>query len=304
VRAADPSGRLSALWGALLALVLPGLGQAYARRMRAAWGFALASVGLSAAVAALQWRSGRGALTPVELGWFAGLAALTLVLNLTAAVHAWHATRHGRDGAWPGWRRSAWTWAAALGVLAVLFEMVPPDPGWNAFSVPSGSMRPTLEVGDRFIALGGDAALAGIAPGDVIVFLLPRDHSTDYVKRLVATPGQTVEMRHGVPWIDGREVAHEDIGPGADPGTRRWRLTLPNGRSYVVLKATAGGALDDTPPTTLGPGQLFVMGDNLDNSLDSRVPSAVGPVPRELVVARAAVIFWSHDFNRIGTATR
>ena len=118
-------------------------------------------------------------------------------------------------------------------------------------------------------------------------------------------PGQTVEMRHGVLWIDGREVPHEDLGPaGRRAGVRRWRLTLPNGRSYVVLKTDAGGMLDDTPATTLGPGQLFVMGDNLDNSLDSRVPSAVGPVPRELVVGRAAVIFWSRDPGRIGTAVQ
>lgn len=304
VRAPDPSGRLAAFWAAALALALPGLGQVFARRMRAAWVFALASVGLGAAVAALQWRIGAAALTPAGLGWFAVLVVLTLALNLAAAVHAWRATRRGRAPGWPGWRRSAWTWAAVLGVLAGLFDLLPPDPGWTAFSVPSGSMRPTIEVGDRFVALGGDQALAAIAPGDVIVFRLPRDPSIDYVKRLVAMPGQTVEMRHGVPWIDGREVAHEDLGPGADPGTRRWRLTLPDGRRYVVLKSAAGSMLDDTPPTTLGPGQLFVMGDNLDNSLDSRVPSAVGPVPRDLVVARAAVIFWSHDFNRIGTALR
>jgi len=169
--------------------------------------------------------------------------------------------------------------------------------------VPSASMLPTLEVGDRFVAVDTPQALAALAPGDVIVFLLPRDRTTDYVKRLVAVPGQTVEMRHGQLFIDGHAVAREDLGP-AGPGVRRWRLTLPNGRSYVVLKTTAGGVLDDTPATTLGPGQLFVMGDNLDNSLDSRVPSAVGPVPRDLVVGRAAVIFWSRDASRIGTVVR
>ena len=131
------------------------------------------------------------------------------------------------------------------------------------------------------------------------MFLLPRDRQTDYVKRLVAMPGQTVEMRHGHLWIDGREVPHQDLGPAGE-GVRRWRLTLPNGRSYIALKTIAGGELDNTPATTLGPDQLFFMGDNLDNSLDSRVPSAVGPVPRELVVGRAAVIFWSLERGRIG----
>ena len=164
-------------------------------------------------------------------------------------------------------------------------------------------MLPTLEVGDRFIAVGTEAARAAVAPGDVIVFLLPRDVAIDYVKRLVATGGQTVEMRHGTLWIDGLEVPHEDLGP-AGPGVRRWRMTLPDGRSYVVLKTVAGGPLDDTPPTVLGPDQLFVMGDNLDDSLDSPVPSAVGPVPRDLVVGRAAVIFWSRAWDRIGTAVR
>jgi signal peptidase I len=304
VKAPAPSGRLSATWGALLALVMPGVGQAYARRMRAAWAFAAASIGLSASFAALQYWIGPAALPPLALGAIAVLVALTLALNLAAAVHAWRAVRRGRAAGWPGWRRSAWIWAVVLGGLAALFDGLSPAPGWTAFSVPSGSMRPTLEVGDRFFALGSDEARAAIVPGDVIVFVLPRDRSTDYVKRLVAVAGQTVEMRHGTLWIDGREVVHEDLGPGPEAGLRRWRLTLPNGRAYVVLKSVAGSVLDDTQPTTLGPDQLFVMGDNLDNSLDSRVPSAIGPVPRELVVARAAVIFWSHDLGRIGEAVR
>jgi signal peptidase I len=287
----------------VLSLVIPGLGQVYARRWRAAALFAAGSIGISALFVALSETSGQVALTPATLAGILALALATVALNVAAAVHAWRATRRGREASCLHWWRSTWTWGVVLGGISLAFELLPGDLGWQAFSVPSASMLPTLEVGDRFVTIGTEPALAAISPGDVIVFLLPRDPSTDYVKRLVAMPGQTIEMRHGTIRIDGRDVPHQDLGP-AGPGVRRWRLTLPNGRSYVVLKTLAGGMLDDTPEVTLGPDQLFVMGDNLDNSLDSRVPSAVGPVPRELVVGRAAVIFWSHDPSRIGAPVR
>ncbi len=303
MRRIDPSGRLSASWGALLSLLIPGLGQVYARRWRPAVLYAAASIALSVAVVVQQQAGDPATLTPAALALFLALALATLGLNLTAAGHAYVAVRRGRAAAPPGLWRSTWTWGVVLVGITAGFELLPGDLDWNAFSVPSESMLPTLEVGDRFVTVDTPQALAALAPGDVIVFLLPRDRTTDYVKRLVALPGQTVEMRDGQLWIDGHAVAREDLGP-AGRDARRWRLTLPNGRSYVVRKTDAGGMLDNTPPTTLGPDQLFVMGDNLDNSLDSRVPSAVGPVPRDLVVGRAAVIFWSHDASRIGTAVR
>lgn len=298
-----PAGRLPALWAAVLSLFVPGLGQVYGRRLRAAVLFAAASIAIAASFVVLLETSDRATLTPLTLAVFLALALATLGLNSAAAVHAWRAVRRGLDPARPGWRHSTWTWGVVLVAISLGFELVPDDLGWNAFTVPSSSMLPTLEVGDRFVTVGTDAALAALAPGDVAVFLLPRDRVTDYVKRLVAMPGQTVEMRHGRLWIDGQEVPQQDLG-AAGPGIRRLRLTLPNGRSYVVLKSEAGGQLDDTPATTLGPGQLFFMGDNLDNSLDSRVPSAVGPVARELVVGRAAVIFWSRNHGRIGSEVK
>ena len=294
-----PEPRSRALWAVLLSLFVPGLGQVYARRRRAAAWFAATSITIDTAFVVLLETNGRTTLTPAMLVVFLALALATLGLNATAAVHAWRAMRRGRDPAPPGWRRSTWTWGVVLVGISLGFELLPGELGWKSYSVPSESMLPTLEVGDRFLAVGTAAARAALAPGDVIVFLLPRDRRTVYVKRLIAMPGQTVEMRHGRLWIDGREVARADPGPAGE-GRRHWRLTLPNGRSYEVLKSDAGSVLDDTPAVTLGPEQLFVMGDNLDDSLDSRVASAVGPVPRELVLGRAAVIFWSRDPTRIG----
>ena len=294
-----------AAWAALLSLAVPGLGQVYARRPGAAAAFALASFALSGAFLLLIAAADPATVTAPVLAAVLALAVVTVALNLAAAVHAWRAKRRGRDAAppgWsPGWRGSTWTWGVVLGGITLGFEMVPAGPGWQAFSVPSESMLPTLEVGDRFVTVTTHAALATLAPGDVIVFLLPRDRATDYVKRLVAMPGQSVEMRHGRLIIDGGEVPHQDLG-AAGAGVHRWRLTLPNGRSYVALKRDGGGMLDNVPPVRLGPGQLFVMGDNLDNSLDSRAPEAVGPVPRDLVVGRAAIIFWSRDLGRLGRA--
>ncbi|CAH2599072.1 Signal peptidase I [Rhodovastum atsumiense] len=290
----------NAAWAAVLSFFVPGLGQVYAQRYRAALGFALASIANATAFVAV---TGATLLSPAVLAATLGMVLFTIALNGAAALHAWHAVRHGHDWVRPGWRRSTWTWGVVLVAISLGFEILPEDLGWSAFTVPSSSMLPTLQVGDRFIADGSEAARAALQPGDVIVFRLPRDPSVDYVKRLVALPGQTVQMQHGRLMIDGREVPQEDLGAAA-PGTYRRRLTLPDGHSYVVLKTEAGSVLDDTPATTLGPDELFVMGDNLDDSLDSRVPSAVGLVPRELVIGRAAVIFWSRDAGRIGQAIR
>ena len=152
----NPCGRGKALWGALLSLLIPGLGQVYARRLRAAVLYAAASIVLSAVFVGLQYSGDRATLTPAVLAVFLALALATLGLNLAAAVHAWLAVRRGRDPARPGWRRSTWTWGVVLVVISLGFEVLPGDLGWSAFTVPSESMLPTIEVGDRFLAGAGD----------------------------------------------------------------------------------------------------------------------------------------------------
>jgi signal peptidase I len=146
----------------------------------------------------------------------------------------------------------------------------------EAFQVPSGSNLPTLLVGDHIFAKKGNGA---VARGDVIVFKYPPDPRTDYIKRVVAIGGDTIEVKGGVPAINGVPLAHQPIdGPCAyrDPsatGDGEHSCTLVRetnaGRSYTIMLMSSTHA-QDLDRTIIPPGQVFVIGDNRDNSSDSR----------------------------------
>src|SRR5262249_23352573 len=167
---------------------------------------------------------------------------------------------------------------------------------YQPFNVPSGAMQPTLLIGDYFVAAKyaygyGRYSIPGAAPlftgrifaaqpryGDVVVFRLPRDPSTEYVKRVVGLPGDRVQMIHGLLHINGAPVNRERIddfietdASGRTTRGKQWRETLPNGASYVTLDLVDEGFYDNTDVYTVPSGHYFMMGDNRDNSLDSRV---------------------------------
>ena len=139
--------------------------------------------------------------------------------------------------------------------------------------------------------------------GDVVAFLLPKDNSTVYIKRVVGLPGDRIQMRQGLLHINGVAVARERLADfaGEEPcgtsasGTRRWRETLPNGVSHETLDCTDNGYYDNTSLYTVPGDHLFMLGDNRDNSTDSRVLSAVGYVPLQNVIGRAGMIFYSYS---------
>jgi signal peptidase I len=201
--------------------------------------------------------------------------------------------------------------AIALAIRTVAFE---------PFNIPSGSMIPTLLVGDylfvakysygysrfslpSFIDLPFHGRLFGGLParGDVAVFKLPRDTSTDYIKRIVGLPGDRIQMSHGQLFINGQQVARKADGDylaeGEGPRTlyKMYIETLPNDVSHPILKASDDQPLDNTQEYKVPEGCVFAMGDNRDNSLDSRVLNAVGFVPLENLVGRAEFIFFSVD---------
>lgn len=189
---------------------------------------------------------------------------------------------------------------------------------FQPFSIPSGSMKSTLLIGDYLFVskfsygysrysmpfgppLFSGRILAGMPErGDVAVFKLPRDNATDYIKRVIGLPGDKLQVIGGTVHINGVPVKRERLedyverdGRGGEVVVPRYRETLPNGKSYMVLDLVDNGYGDNTPEYVVPEGHYFVMGDNRDNSTDSRFLNMVGYIPFENFVGRAEVLFLS-----------
>ena len=191
---------------------------------------------------------------------------------------------------------------------------------FQPFNIPSGSMKATLLVGDYlFVSKFSygythfslpfspplfSGRILGSQPkrGDVVVFRLPRDNSIDYIKRVIGLPGDKIQMLDGLLYINGVAVQRERADDYVDREgfqpirVKRWHETLPNGVSYYTLDRIEHSDVDTTQVYTVPPDHYFMMGDNRDNSLDSRIPPSaggVGYVPFENLIGQAEVIFFS-----------
>ncbi len=205
-------------------------------------------------------------------------------------------------------------------IFAMIIALVVRTFAFEPFNIPSSSMVPTLLVGDfLFVSkfsygYGSTGTFWGMAPfpgrilgeephrGDVVVFKTPRDNTTDYIKRLIGLPGDTVQMRQGLLYINGLPVERDRLAapvveagePAAAANITDYLEHLPGGITHVIRKEGNDMPLDNTDVFVVPEHRYFFMGDNRDNSQDSRTPN-VGYVPEENLVGKAEFLFFSLD---------
>ncbi len=215
--------------------------------------------------------------------------------------------------------REEWMEFGKTALVALIFAVLIRTFLLEPFNIPSGSMKPTLLVGDylfvskpaygyskhsfpfSFAPIEGRVWTGGRTPdrGDVIVFKLPTNTKIDFIKRVIGLPGDKIQVKEGLLYINGKIVPREEVGLVQDvEGSSKQTLmqyteTLPNGVKHAIYEASDNHPLDNTPEYTVPKGHYFMMGDNRDNSQDSRVQEEVGFVPLENIVGRAAFLFFS-----------
>ena len=207
----------------------------------------------------------------------------------------------------------------SLAVVAVIFLVVRVLL-FQPFTIPSASMEPTLLPGDYVViskfSYGFSRYSMPFSPplfhgrlfdhapqrGDVVVFKLPRDNHTDYIKRLIGLPGDRIQVKSGVVWLNGSPLPRDELAPaieedqsGLSQQVARFIEHMPNGKSYVTKDYGVDGEVDNTGVFVVPPKSYFFMGDNRDNSSDSRYPEAIGVgyVPEENLVGKAQIILFS-----------
>lgn len=224
----------------------------------------------------------------------------------------------------PRWRRDVRVVFAAFVVAFVLLFVLVPTLLFQIFSIPTGSLVPSLLVGDQVLvskfAYGYSrfslpimnnlfsGRLFGRLPsrGDVVVFKWPKDNRTDYIKRVVGLPGETIQITEGHLYIDGKQVPRtlvvrreEDAGAGYRRHVTSYVEVLPGGVAHPIQTMDDGQALqNNTQPFRVPPASIYVMGDNRDNSFDSR---AWGEVPVDNVEGRAELVVFSVKTKRDGS---
>ena len=271
---------------------------------------ALSAAATTVLAVAVLWHGLNGWLAEPWIAFAVG--GLLLLLVLAFLVDAMLIARRSRDFALR-WYNRWWVYLAVVLVGQTGIAFVDIKRSIRPFTMPAGSMEPTLRVGEHFIA--NMRAFDHRLPerGDVVIFKLPRSPETIFVKRVVGLAGDEVQLKGGGLYVNGEAVPTSDAGnytfstaaPGTSAETARVKQeVLANRRTILVLDSTPNGHFDNTAVFKVPPGNYFVLGDNRDNSTDSREQSpryGVGYVPHANMLGVASWIYWSPDRSRIGS---
>jgi signal peptidase I len=289
---------------AALNLLAPGLGLLRVQRLRAAILFLLAPAATIALVLLIY------VLSPVlDFRRWAALMAVCLVailvIYLAPIVMSWRASR-GTAVAGPWWSRWYGLLAAFVLVTAVNWPLAElARSHYRSFYLPAESMTPTLAIGDRLVARM--RAPATLRRGTIILL---RVGNYDYIKRIAALPGDRIAMREGIVILNGRPVPQTPLGEDRVAPTmfgataRRLAEQFPGEARPHQVYDLGYSPFDDMDEVVVAPGHVFVLGDNRDQSADSRVPRAamgIEQAPVGDIEGVAQFIYWSADRSRIGT---
>ncbi|MEO1135520.1 MAG: signal peptidase I [Pseudomonadota bacterium] len=321
---AAPTRRVRPWIAALLTFIGLGVGLFYARRTRAAIQVViiqlLLTVVFAAAILLILSNTGPVSFTFQNLNAQSLSDVIGLGVTAVIAIAVWVYVSRGNTIVEKSGPSRLWGYGA-IWLLPIIGGMLLALPlrifAYQPFEIPAGSMKPTLQIGDFIVAKKwsyGYSRASLVYPltrmpmegriltfsepkrGDIIVFKNSKDGNKDYIKRVIGMPGDTVQMLGGRVHINGQTV-QKDLLDAAAPNVcgrgfsgATYRETLENGVSYVVQECAGDdGHLDNTAAYQVPAGHYFMMGDNRDQSQDSRVISQVGYIPRDAIVGRVAI---------------
>lgn len=259
------------------------------------------------AVAAAQiWWAYQGATLP--LNGYLGMIGLRIV----GGLHGYLAARSLSGEYYFPWYSRWYNLLLIFGVGSAVLALVIRSLLFQPFTIPASSMAPTLQVGDYIFAnkytygYGRYSLPFGLGPktrwfarnperGDVVIFRAPNNPETDFVKRIVGLAGDHIQMRSGVLLLNGQTVPRQRQGTMELNGrsVSLYSESLPSGRSYTIAEISDDTRGDNTAEFVVPPAHYFMLGDNRDNSLDSRFD--IGFVPEDNIVGQASVILFNKE---------
>jgi signal peptidase I len=277
----------------------PFLGMLYLGRARIAFVY----LGLGFALVGLVFFLVPPPIPSDSLAWW----LFEMPLNVIGAAQGAYLARK-RSVTEPLPRYARWYSLVGINLASLLVAFAFRTSLYQPFRIPSVAMEPSLNAGDYFLV--SKRAYDDAAPqrGDIVVFKMPNpdslEYKKDFVKRVIGLPGDRIQMLNGVLHINGKAVPKKRVEDyvGSDMydivrPIARYREMLPNGKSYYVLDAIPNGNGDNTPIFTVPAGHYLVLGDNRDNSDDSRL--SVGYVPAGDLVGKAVVKFVDGQHKKV-----